>query len=259
MAILEAYFDESERAGGIFCVAGFVFTPWSARKFHNEWRAVVGGFWPLHMVDLVAGRGAFKGIDQRERDRLIRAAIALIGSRISFGVSISCQIAEVHAVAPRWIEGFGHAYTVLCHLAMGSVGNWARQHAPPGRSSDSVAYIFEAGHGAQGEAQRFMSRVADDPGAAEIYDYYRYSSHAFEPKPSLGALQAADLFAWECAKFYDETVEQDLRPMRGSLRAPLTRKTHRFQLTHITGEPLRRYMDQFRKMGLSQLRESGLL
>jgi hypothetical protein len=104
-----------------------------------------------------------------------------------------------------------------------------------------------------------MSRVAEDQGAAEIYDYYRYSSHAFQPKPSLGALQAADLFAWEWAKFYDETVEQDLRPMRASLLALLKKHPRRFQVTHITGEPLRRYMDQFRRLGLAQLRESGLL
>src|SRR6185295_19044831 len=30
LRVLEAYFDESERSGGIFCVAGFVFTPAAA-------------------------------------------------------------------------------------------------------------------------------------------------------------------------------------------------------------------------------------
>jgi len=211
------------------------------------------------MVDFVARRGAFENVPQWQRDSLVRAIAALINHRIAFGVVISCRIPEVHAVAPRWIEGFGHAYPVLCHLAMGAVGNWAREHTRHERSLDSVAYIFEAGHGAQCEAQRFMSRIAQDPGAAELYDYYRYGSHAFQPKPSLAALQAADFFAWEWAKFYDETVEQGLRPMRGSLLALLKRRPHRFQATHITGEPLRRYMDQFRKLGLAQLRESGLL
>jgi hypothetical protein len=260
--VLEAYLDESERSGGIFCVAGFVFTPAAASKFNQEWRGLMGDArWPFHMVDFVAGRGAFSGITHRERAQLIRAVVALINHRFAFGVAVSCRLAEVHSVAPRWIEGFGHAYPVLCHLAMGSVGDWTRQNSRHGRPPDGVRYIFEAGHGAQDEAQRFISRIADDPdpGAAELRAYYSYESHGFQPKPALGALQAADFFAWEWAKFYDETVEQDLRPMRGSLLALLKKKSHRFQATHITGEPLRRYMEQFRQLGLAQLRESGLL
>ena len=87
MAVLEAYFDESERSGGIFCVAGYVFDRWSAKKFDREWRTLMKGVWPFHMVDLAAGRGQFAHLPRKELDRILRAAVALINHRMTFGVA----------------------------------------------------------------------------------------------------------------------------------------------------------------------------
>lgn len=119
---------------------------------------------------------------------------------------------------------------------------------------DRVAYVFEAGHVGQTEAQDFMRGATR---AAESLEAYRHYSHGFVPKTDSSLLQAADLLAWEWAKCYDETVEMDLRPIRLSLRALLEPKSDRYKLRHITGAALERFMREIEALGLGQLRESG--
>jgi hypothetical protein len=251
LAVLEAYFDESERAGGVFCVAGYVFERASAKKFDREWRTLLGARWPFHMVDLVAGRGRFADLSRRECDRLLRAVVALINHRIVLGVAVSCRIDEVNSVAPKWIRGFGHPYTLCCHLCMASVGTWVRETGRVQR----VAYVFESGYQAVGEAQDFLRGASRDPEGPEFYQYY---SHGFVPKKDSSHLQSADLLAWEWAKCYDETIDMDLRPVRRSLQALIKPNRQRYKVVHLTGLPLRRFMREIEQMELHQLRgESG--
>jgi hypothetical protein len=66
LAVLEAYFDESLRPTGIFCVAGFAFAKPQVRKFNKEWQrlfASYGGF--CHMTDLHARKKQFEGHRRR--------------------------------------------------------------------------------------------------------------------------------------------------------------------------------------------------
>src|ERR1700722_13911486 len=100
-AILQGYFDESERDGGIFCVAGFLFTPRQAKKFVKEWSSLFAPYrGGLHMCDLTKKRKSFVGISDRERERLIIEAIRIIKIRMTVAVAISCNIAEIAATAP---------------------------------------------------------------------------------------------------------------------------------------------------------------
>jgi hypothetical protein len=250
LAVLEAYFDESERTSGIFCVAGYVFERASAKKFDREWRTLMKPVWPFHMVDLTSGNVRFRNVARKERDRILKAAVALINQRMSLGVSVSCRLEEVRSAAPTWIRGFGHPYTLCCHLAMMSVG---QRIADAGRA-DRVAYVFETGHKGRTEAQDFMRGASQ---AMESLEAYRHVSHAFVPKTDSSHLQAADLLAWEWAKCYDETFEMGLRPARRSIRALLEGQSHRYKAVHLTGAPLRRFMTEIESMGLEQLRESS--
>lgn len=249
LAVLEAYFDESERVGGIFCVSGFVFEPAHAKKFDREWRELMRDVWPFRMADMVAGVDRFERLTQRQRDARLRAAVALINSRMSLGVTVSCRLSEVDRYAPRWIRGFGHAYTLCCHVCMMSIGNWVRER---GRN-DRVAYLFESGHKAQSEAHDFLLGASGEQLGQEEY---RYHTHGFVRKVDSSHAQAADLFAWEWAKCYDETIELRKRPMRLSLLALLKRNPRKYRALHLTGVPLRRFMAEIDRMGRDQLRES---
>lgn len=83
-------------------------------------------------------------------------------------------------------------------------------------SADRATYIFEAGHPNEGVARDFIRRVIQNP---DVKESYRHSGDAFLPKADAVPLQAADMLAWEWAKFRDETLEQGIRPIRKSLRA----------------------------------------
>lgn len=159
-ALLQGYFDESERAGGIFCVAGFTFAPRQAKKFCKDWSRLFSGYrGGLHMCDLTKRRGAFEGISDKERVRLIIEAIKIVKLRMSAGFAVSCNVDEITATAPKGAKGFSRAYPLCCHLCMSAVGKFLRSSG----SEDRVTYFFEAGHPHEGEARTFIRQVMLSP------------------------------------------------------------------------------------------------
>ena len=80
--MLRAYFDASAREDGAYVVAGYLFDSAQARKFRREWNPVFDKYGGLHMTDLVALQGGFKGISRDESNRLIGTAISIIRPRI---------------------------------------------------------------------------------------------------------------------------------------------------------------------------------
>jgi hypothetical protein len=250
-AVLEAYFDESERKGGTFCVAGYAFAKPQVKKFTKEWSRLFSGIkGGLHMVDLVHGRKAFEGTKIEERNRFLVEAVKIINERMSVGVAISCKLAEVKEHAPAWVSGFGHAYPLCCHLAMTSLGAYLKQQQSP----ETVAYVFESGHAFEGEARKFMTEAVTH---AALKESYRHFGDSFLQKSDAVPLQAADLLAWEWAKFRDETLEQPLRQMRKSFQELVRAAPKRYKVHHITGKPLAKYMSQVRGLGLLQIAEKN--
>jgi hypothetical protein len=116
---LQAYFDESERQDGTFCVAGYAFSALQAKKFVKQWSELFAGIkGGLHMVDLVHGVRAFKDVPSEERNSLIVEAVKIINARISVGIAVSCNLAEVKQHSPKWIRGFGDSDMPTLHVAI---------------------------------------------------------------------------------------------------------------------------------------------
>jgi hypothetical protein len=261
IAMLEAYFDESQREGGIFCVAGYAFAKPQAKKFCKEWTALFGPK-GCRMSELSLRTKRFKGIDQTEADRLGKGAVAIINRRISFAVAVSCDLSELAQVLPRfivgekgyYIDGMQNAYPFCCHLSMALLGGLVQKS----NSDDGIAYVFESGHKFAPAAHRFMG-LTDR--SNELKEYYSHRSHAFVPKSDAVPLQAADMLAWEWAKFMDETVITGKRHMRASLKALLaptgTLDPTRRVGKHVTGAPLRRFMAQATQLGILQVQEQS--
>jgi len=249
IVVLQAYFDESQRESGIFCVAGFAFATQQVKKFVKEWSALFAPYpGGLHMRDLTNRTRAFQGIDKREQERLIVKAARIISRRMSAGFAVSCNVNEVNNLAPliRGMRGFEHAYSLCCYLSMIAVGEFLEKSG----SSERVTYVFEAGHPGEAEAREFMRRVVQIPAIKETF---RHSGDAFLPKGDAVPLQAADMLAWEWAKFRDETLEQRIRPMRKSLLALFENHVKQYSGAHITGAPLQKFVLQLRQMGLLEL------
>jgi hypothetical protein len=251
VTVLEAYFDESERSNGMFAVAGFAFEAAQAKKFTKEWSAVFAPYGFCHMTDLAARKGVFNGTAQTESDLLLKEAVEIINHRISFGVAVSCNRYEVNSLMPRWFGGFDDAYVVCCHIAMLMMGELAFKS----KRLDGVAYFFESGHQFQAAAHRLMALLSSHPNVAELYGH---RSHRFIGKTDAAPLQAADMFAWEYAKYWDETVGQRKRPMRKSLVALLLDQrrpnliSKRLKVTNITGHALERYAAQAHTLALEE-------
>ena len=97
-----------------------------------------------------------------------------------------------------------------------------------------------------------MRAVVKNP---DVKSRYRYAGDSFLPKSEAVPLQAADMLAYEWAKFRDETVERSIRAPRKSLIALLGTNIKRYTGAHIEGTPLRKYMRQIEELGLLHLRE----
>ena len=242
LAVLQAYFDESEQAG-IFSVAGFVFAKPQVKKFAREWSALFDPYGFAHMTDLHARHEQFDGIDDAEAARLCTQAVKIINKRATYGIAVGVDKNELDPLLPKHIEGFEDAYPYCCHMAMMELGVLIGNSG----SDDQVAYVFESGNQYSKEAHRLMSKTDVSP---ELKSAYRHHSHAFVPKECAVPLQAADLLAWEYARYWDLTVRQSKIPMRKSFAALLSRGfttmefNDRFKINFYTGRPLREAMQK---------------
>jgi hypothetical protein len=250
VAMLRAYFDASHRPSGVFTVAGYLFDSAQARKFRREMAPVFQIYGGLHTADLVALKGAYKNISRQQSDTLIQSVVPLIRSRMICGVAVSCWVQDVENHSPRWIRGFGHPYAVCCHLAMTTMGIWAREND----YRSGIAYVFEAGDAYASEADDIMQGAAKHPIAQESY---QYKSHAFLNKTDTGAspIQAADFLAWEWGKFFEETLAERKREMRLSLAYLINGQLDKYKFQPMHGERFLKYLDDIRDLGLEELQE----
>ncbi len=246
--LLEAYFDESERPSGIMCVAGYAFAVPQARKFVKQWSHLFSDYGGFHMKEFAHCKGRFLGISPTERDRLMREAVKIINARMTAGVAVSCKLPEMQKVSPKWIRGFGHAYPVCCHWAMNALCLVLRSEG----ITDSISYFFEKGHPHEAEARDFVKSASLSP---ELKKMYKHETDSFIPKSDAVPLQAADLLAWEWAKFKDETLDQNLRPLRKSLRALFEYAPKRYKVVHCGGASLARAMAKTRRLFYEQVEE----
>lgn len=247
MAAFEAYFDESERPGGTFCVAGYAFLPRQARRFIAEWNTLFRPFDGFHMKHFAHRRGRFSGVSDQQHNQLIRDAVRIVNQRMQFGVAVSCQMEEV-MLHGQGVDAFKHAFGMCCYLAMVQL---AALMLDSGDDRD-IFYTFEAGHPHEGAARDFIRAAVAVPAVKRDL---RHAGDAFIPKKDAVPLQAADLLAWEWAKFRDETLDADIRPIRESLRTLFMRDTKRYRCAHVTGERLIHYL----KVMPELLRQEGII
>lgn len=258
VAALEAYFDESGRgteAKGVFAVCGYLFEPFAARQYAAHARRIFGPYGGAHMKTLVHRTGAFEGISEKERDDLVKASVELVNRYVTAGVTVSCWKEDISRFAPNFIVGFRHAYSVCAHFAAANMGHWVRDRWPHG--CGGILYFFEEQKDLYPDADAFLSNAKWHPAIREMY---QYKNHASALKAETPPLWAADLIAWEWAKYWDETVASPKRHMRRSLEALLrpgwdfsAGRNPKYRFFHLGGDSMLRYMATARDLGLSQL------
>lgn len=206
---MEAYFDESYGPDSPYlCVAGYLFESERAKALEVEWRKLLLKYsLPFfHMCDCAHGNKPFHALSDKQRVSAQTEAMELVKAHAALGIAVS--IDEEHYRAPYDSPLVENPYSFGCLQAMISVQNWAEETNYGGE----IAYFFEAGHKHQIEANRFMDRVFREP---LLRDRFRYAGHAFVPKVSSGAIQCADIIAWQ---WYTQTRHMaEGKPMRKDL------------------------------------------
>jgi hypothetical protein len=192
VALIQAYFDESYGEGGVFCVAGYVFTNLKCKAFDAAWRRMLTRYrLPYFRMSSCAHKnGAFANLSREDCAAVERQAIALIGKYASCGFAITVDPADFERVTGQ--PGVDKTpYEFCVSMCLTAVSVWAEE---AGRACPSISYFFEAGHQRQGETGRAMEKVFRDPFLRERYGYM---SHTFVDKKAARPCQAADLLAWQ--------------------------------------------------------------
>jgi hypothetical protein len=264
-AVLLAYLDASKREAGTFSVAAVAFGEDRAKKATRRW-VELWGETRCHMTDLNARGGKFAHWAPEQAGAQLKESIKIINRYLSFGVAVSCDVADVNRLSPKsadpgsiaFFGGFTRAYALCCHMAMHSLAKMAVDRQVS-RSRD-IAYFFEAGDLHQGDSQRFISTMV----SGEIgRSFYGYRSHSVLKKEDARLFEMTDILAWEWAK-HIERVREHKTSMRRSLRALLgdgvsgefdfASRTRR--AFHLHGQPLERYFKQAEELGLFSDRPS---
>jgi len=206
-----AYFDASgKKEATVITVCGFVsdVRRWSA--FDKEWESALASqsFDCFHMTDFVAKRPPFDKIalNPAKRDKWFQKLVA-IGLRRTVS-SFACMVPMNDYVsanrAYQLDEWFGGPYALAGFGCAVKLQRWANR-----TEVDHLEVFFEDGDDGKGELDKLLrERLNIKP--------------VFKGKRELRPFQAADLIAWECAKFIKTAqlpIEEYVVGLRQSLLA----------------------------------------
>ena len=229
---VRAYFDESYSpgTGGVFCVAGYVLDKNAVDPMERAWKANLDryGLSRFHMVECAHGTREFKHLSPAERIAVETAAIGVIQEHARYGHMVVVKKADFNET----VRGLHtpDVYSFCCYMALAGVRNWADRVD----FQDHIAFLFEAGHENQGHANQILGEVLSSPKLAAAY---RYASHTFVKKELAGALQAADLLAWQTVKLL-KCRDEGRQPRKDFLA--LIQDGSAYNITHIKRDRLGR-------------------
>lgn len=213
VALIQAYFDESY-GNGLLCVAGYVFTKGKAKRLDAQWRKMLRRYrLPYFRMSACAhGKKPFDHLSYDDRDKAARLAIGLIKKFALVGIAATVDERQHEAQVPDPYKIHGPYEFCVWNCLMG-VRRWMDGE---GRKGD-VAYVFEAGHAHQSNANRLMHLLFKSP---RLRERYRYVSHSFVDKAKSRPCQAADILAWQW--YTDAKRAAEGKSQRADLKALLS-------------------------------------
>lgn len=232
--MLSAYVDESEQEeDGVFAVAGFVFTPAGADRFRDRWaRALKSARPPLqrfHMSEYESGIKDYANWPEHYRQDFLGRLIRIIRSTATMGVSVAVDLRAFNDL-PRperevLLDSTPYSLTVAYLVAIA-----ARQLD----ESEDVAYILDRAPKNKGQTRideefRYLSRRQQFPSFA----HFNLDTLTWANSTKVSPLQAADIFAYECAKFIVRELGRVKLEHRKSARLLLS-GTHGATMLHKT-------------------------
>ncbi|MCU1441825.1 MAG: hypothetical protein JWP85_2822 [Rhodoglobus sp.] len=222
MSFAEMYFDESESdKHNLLCVSGYIFKKERCEILEGKWSEVLKreGLPYFHMVECAHQNKTFKGFDETRCIAIQTELMNLLKDHIEVGVSITYDLSHAHLCPSAKLHGIDivSPYYLCCYFALMQIREWMKKE----NFSGDVSYWFESGHKNQTQANHIMNEIFSVP---EMRSHYCYGSHSFIKKESAGALQCADILAWQWAKRVKDQMDGKDK-MRADLKS-LLEKPH---------------------------------
>lgn len=218
MIFSEAYIDESGTHDGspILTVAGYLFERTQARRFERDWGKVLDkyGLPYAHMKEAVCCKGVYKdaGMTIGDCENSNRLLIQNIKKRTRFGFGVSVDPAMYSRIVGHY-NNAPSAYSFALQGCFTIIRRWVERTGYNG----SIAYVFEAGHASQGEANRYIADALLGSNSAKAK--HRYASHNFICKRLAKPLHAADMLAWHYHHFIARRIERGIEKPRADFAA----------------------------------------
>lgn len=195
MAMFTGYFDDSgtHRDSLAAVVAGYISTVAQWDRLDCEWHDVLhdAGIEFFHMAEYESRKGPYKDWNDSKRKRVLERLILIIKRRaqIPIGVSvIPSDYQEVLGTAKKLSPYSFCALTCIAH-----VRQWADRY----NHHEPIAYVFEDGTCGASELHRMKRDLSRNEPERK---HYQFDSLIFQDKKARGALQAADILAYELHK-----------------------------------------------------------
>jgi hypothetical protein len=172
-------------------VAGWVSTLEQWLLLESRWVEVLKQFGinscVFHRSDFQAGQGEYSSLNRANKTRLLYQLLNLITTRVRQGFAAIVPMADYRRVNEDYYleEALGKPYALAGSVVAASVESWKRRYA----KEEDVIIIFEDGSKHKGDLE-------------DGFIQYGFDRPAFRGKNKVVALQAADLFAWECFHSY---------------------------------------------------------
>jgi hypothetical protein len=221
--MLTAYFDETNTSPNqkVPVVAGYIASTFQWRRFGEQWDKLLRqwkvpvdpryGIRVAHRSELEHCVGAFKSWTQRDRDRFLKKAYAVIKrhTRAPIGNTVVKEEFEAIALKPlqRIVSG---AYGFCAYTCLHGIKEYCDLH----NHQEPVRVVFESGAHGWGQLNRLFVYLQKHQ---KLREFYRLDSISFQTK-KIRQLQAADFLAYDLGRFF---LDHQLKRTRPTVNAQL--------------------------------------
>lgn len=242
-AMMKAYFDESENPG-ILTISGYIGHYGYWPRFEREWKNALGefGLTAFHMVDFAHSNGEFERLKGREdeRQKILARLMKIIYREpprfFAFGSSV--DLMAFRALPDEMRKQVGDdPYWLLFQTSIGIAVTWLLGflREQPALLNERIAFIFDR-RASEGLARQLYNKLKDVVYPENIAKLC--GMLAFDDDEIVVPLQAADILAYEMAKYLQDMVKGIEKPRRWPMQQIMS-KPGRFNI--FTKDALERF------------------
>ena len=212
--LLDAYLDASGKESSVkdklITVNGCLSTPAKWQEFGDEWQATLKGFgflpdpktgrYVFHATDFHSGycKLSPKGLSRIRMQEIYHELIRIIRKHSLFIAGFAVDLKDY--------EKFGNDYPFIRKICLGKAGTFvsilafgkSMEWASKNGYSNSISLMFDRGDEFWGQIYEGFNEYIKIP----EYENHRPDSLTCGDKAVYSPIQAADVVAWECRKYF---------------------------------------------------------